>query len=103
MILKDDNNNEYFELEVTQSDIDECVPKSPYYCAINRALRKTYQGTGEWIHVSREDIVISEDTYECSPNLWDWQNDLDNNKHSVSPITIEFDAVTNTAKLNGEL
>ena len=94
-------SQEWFDVDVTQQNIDECSPLSPYFCAICYSLRRTNDG---WVHVSEDSIVIDSIVYECSPELWDWQNDMImKGKSEVSPITVEFDAVLKVAKLAEEL
>ena len=97
-------DEEYFEISVTEETIENCQPMSSYHCAICDALRETSHGAGEWVHVTPDSIVIDETTYKCSPELWDWQMDLINEgKKQIQPIVIGFDSITKVAQLKGEL
>ena len=93
----DMGNKVLCKIQVTQSDIDECLPSSSYLCAICNALRKIYKDSNQWVYVNIKSIFVNRVIYDCSNELKLWQNNLIAEKQKVLPFELILDDNTHKA------
>ena len=86
-------------LDVTQEDIDNCVPDDSKKCAVCRAVFGSSKFQNDIEILYSEAIVIGDIEYKASKNLMRWQNELADNKDGMAPIRVLFNEKRKTAKI----